>query len=393
MARSRKSARPSGSTGSPAAVLAVFEEMSSRIIRDGGHLDETDLQDMRTAGAVSAEQGLSARRTVDLYLESAAQAWSSRAPRQHQSAQSAAQTLLDGIRAAVPVLVEGYQNAGQQLIQQEETERRVFIDDLLRGDADAAGIAQRAEPFGIDLTASHQIVLAGPRGDAAVDQHDEATLEREVIERYGDRDVLVAAKGGYLIALVPAGTTSTDVDEPALLLRAALGRSSPRKPWRVAVGRPYPGAYGVARSYEQAREAITLAERLHPEQDMVRTRDLLIYRVLGRDRVALAELVESVLTPLTRFRGGAGPLVDTLEAYFDAGEVATQAARRLHVSVRTVTYRLTKIADLTGYDATIPAQRLTLQASVVGARMLPWTSDPAPSGGFAGPRPSAPSTD
>jgi DNA-binding PucR family transcriptional regulator len=64
--------------------------------------------------------------------------------------------------------------------------------------------------------------------------------------------------------------------------------------------------------------------------------------------------------------------VDTLEAYFNSGEVATATARRLHVSVRTVTYRLGKVADLTGYDPTIPSQRLTLQASVVGARMLPW---------------------
>jgi DNA-binding PucR family transcriptional regulator len=117
---------------------------------------------------------------------------------------------------------------------------------------------------------------------------------------------------------------------------------------------------------------MTLAERLHPDNNMVQTRDLLIYRVLGRDRVALADLVQSVLTPLNQARGGAGPLIDNLEAYFNSGEVATATARRLHVSVRTVTYRLAKIADLTGYDPTIPAQRLTLQASVVGARMLPW---------------------
>ena len=128
----------------------------------------------------------------------------------------------------------------------------------------------------------------------------------------------------------------------------------------------------MARSYEEAREAIALAERLHPHDDMVPTRDLLIYRVLGRDRVALTELVQSVLTPLTEARGGAGPLIDTLEAYFDSGEVATATARRLHVSVRTVTYRLAKIASLTGYDPTVTAQRLTLQASVVGARLLPW---------------------
>ena len=48
------------------------------------------------------------------------------------------------------------------------------------------------------------------------------------------------------------------------------------------MGRPYPGIHGVARSYEQAPEAITLAERLRPDDSMVQTRDLLIYRVLGR---------------------------------------------------------------------------------------------------------------
>ncbi len=380
MALPQTSAAPPESTGSP-AVLAVFEEMSSRIIGGGEYLDEGDFDDIRRAGSEAAEQGMSARAAVDLYLASAAQAWSAMPPSHHKNARSAAQTLLDGIRAAVPVLVEGYQNAGQQLIRQEESARREFIDDLLRGDADTAGIVQRAEPFGIDLTASHQVLLAELRSDAVVDDRDETLLEREVIERYGDRDVLVTTKGGYLLALVPAGTVSPEVDEPAHLLHAALSRSSARKPWRVAVGRPYPGAYGVARSYEQAREAITLAERLHPDNDMVPTRDLLIYRVLGRDRVALADLVETVLTPLTHARGGAGPLVDTLEAYFAAGDVATHAARRLHLSVRTVTYRLAKIADLTGYDATIPAQRLTLQAAVVGARLLPWTGDVSPSTG------------
>ncbi len=371
MPRPSKSATPREPTR-PLAVLAAFEEISHRITQGGRQLDEAALDDIRAAGSRAAEEGMTARATVDLYLASAAQAWSAMPAPNQKDAPVAAQTMLSGLRAAVPVLVEGYQNAGQQLIRHEETVRREFIDDLLRGDANVAGIVQRAEPFGIDLAAWHQIVLAGPRNDVRVDEHDGTVLEREVLGRYGDRDVLVTTKGGYLVALVPASPADVDVDEPARLLHRALSRSTRRKQWRVAVGRPYPGIHGVARSYEQAREAITMAERLHPHDDMVQTRDLLIYRVLGRDRAALAELVESVLTPLTEARGGAGPLVDTLEAYFDSGEVATATARRLHVSVRTVTYRLAKIASLTGYDPTVPAQRLTLQTSVVGARLLPW---------------------
>ena len=52
-------------------------------------------------------------------------------------------------------------------------------------------------------------------------------------------------------------------------------------------------------------------------------------------------------------------LLQTLEAYFATGEVATEAARRLNMSVRTVTYRLDKVKTLTGHDPGDPAQRFT----------------------------------
>jgi len=75
--------------------------------------------------------------------------------------------------------------------------------------------------------------------------------------------VLATNKSGYLVALVPAGGAAADVDKTAERLHDALRRSGPPKPWRVAAGRPYPGAYGIARSYEEAREAIIFAEQLH----------------------------------------------------------------------------------------------------------------------------------
>lgn len=354
---------------------ATFEKVTNHLTGRNGSPRPSDVEEIRAAGSAAAAAGLTARETVDLYLSTATRAWGSPVPADHPRNLPAGHTLLDAIRRDIPVLVEGYQNAGHDLIRQEESARLEFIDDLLRGDADVASLVQRAEPFGLDLNASHQIVLASPRADGLPDESDQHLLTRAVIERYGDRDVLVTTKGGHLVALIPVGPPGSDVDDPARRLHGALSRASKRKAWRVSVGRPYPGAHGVARSYQQAREAITLAERLHPDADMVPTRDLLIYRVLGRDRVALADLVENVLTPLDKSRGGAGPLVDTLEAYFAAGEVCTETARTLHVSVRTVTYRLAKIASLTGYDPAIPTQRLTLQAAVIGARLLPWPSN------------------
>jgi DNA-binding PucR family transcriptional regulator len=121
-----------------------------------------------------------------------------------------------------------------------------------------------------------------------------------------------------------------------------------------------------------------MAGRLHVDNPVVNAHDLLIYRVLLRDQPAIVDLVHAVLSPLVQARGGAGPLLSTLEAYFDSGGVATESAKRLHVSVRTVTYRLARVSALTGYDATDPAHRFTLQAAVLGAKVLNWPQDQLP---------------
>jgi DNA-binding PucR family transcriptional regulator len=106
-----------------------------------------------------------------------------------------------------------------------------------------------------------------------------------------------------------------------------------------------------------------------------------LYRVLLRDQPAIVDLVSSVLGPLVRARGGAQPLLDTLGAYFGTGGVATESAKRLHVSVRTVTYRLDRIKRLTGHDLADPEQRFTLHAAVLGARALNWPAEPLPAAG------------
>jgi len=52
--------------------------------------------------------------------------------------------------------------------------------------------------------------------------------------------------------------------------------------------------------------------------------------------------------------------------------VATEAARRLSLSVRALTYRLERIHQLTGVNPADPAHRYTLHTAVIGARLLDW---------------------
>jgi sugar diacid utilization regulator len=142
--------------------------------------------------------------------------------------------------------------------------------------------------------------------------------------------------------------------------------------WQIGIGRSGPGPAGVLASYDQAHSALDLAARLGIDEPVVLATDLLVYQVLLRDRAAIVELVDVVLTPLEQARGGAQPLLDTLAAYFDAGGNTAQAARAMHLSVRAITYRLDRVHRLTGHDPTASMHRFTLHAAVLGAKLLDW---------------------
>jgi sugar diacid utilization regulator len=372
--------------GTPVELLGEYLTILADAAVSGRRPEKRELEAVRELGRRAAEQGVSAGQAVDLYLSAAWRLWRELPmvvqTRDRHKVRAAADAVLRVIDDAVEVLVEGHQAARRDMVRQEEALRREFIDDLLRGDADVSRMVERTEPFGLDLGRAHQVALAAPNGSAAVLDRAAIVLERVIVDRFGDRDVLVATKDGRLVVLVPGDlpATSRPRNPPNVegLMQAELGRLAKGPRWRVAAGRPHPGAYGIARSYEEAREALTLAERLHLDSDVVHARDLLVYRVVGRDQAAIVDLVQSVLAPLSQSRGGAEPLLQTLQTYFATGEVATETARRLHMSVRTVTYRLAKVKVLTGHDAADPAQRFALHVAVLGARLLDWPAHELP---------------
>ncbi|MFE9692992.1 PucR family transcriptional regulator [Micromonospora sp. NPDC005806] len=376
--------------GVPVDLLGDYLSLLAEAAVTGRRPGRAELDAVGVLGRRAAEQGVSAGRAVRLYLSAARRLWQ-QLPQLTTSGDSevvraSAEAVLHVVDSAVATLAEGYAAARRELVRREETLRRELVDDLLRGDSDLGGLVQRAEPFGLDLARVHQVALAAPSRrlpdtDAAI-----SALEAVIFDRLGDRDVLVATKEGLLVAIAPADAVTPDrgargrqpVGDLGRLMHAELDRLPRGGPWQVAVGRPHPGLYGIARSYEEAREALTMAQRLNTRTPVIHADDLLVHRVLLRDQPAMVDLVQAVLSPLRHARGGVQPLLDTLDAYFATGGVATEAARRLHVSVRTVSYRLSRIRTLSGYDPNDPGDRFTLQAAVYGARALDWPHHPLP---------------
>ena len=368
----------------PSDLLGDYLPMLAEAATFGRFPGRAQIDAVRQQGRRAAEQGVAAGQGVDLYLSAARRVWSELPAivleRNSDAVRAAATAVLQVVDDAVASFAEGHAEAGRERVRREETVRRELVEDLLRGDAHLSELVERAEPFGLDLTRAHQVALAEPRQRLSSIAAATTALERVVLDRFGDRDVLVATKDGRVVVLALADATGAPSTSGRLnatgdlgkIVHGELNRLRRGSPWRVAVGRAHPGAYGIARSYEEAREGLTMATRMHLDGPIIETRDVLTYRVLARDQPALVDLVQSVLNPLREARGGAEPLVETLAAYFDSGCVATATAARLHLSVRAVTYRLDRVKSLTGFDPLDPAHRFTLQVAVLGARLLGW---------------------
>ncbi|MET8946028.1 helix-turn-helix domain-containing protein [Streptomyces sp. NPDC004542] len=343
--------------GTPDGYLRGYAGLLADVSATGRRLTRDEIEARRALGEQAAEAGHGLRALVRAHLAAARAAW----PGGPGSADSA----LAAVEQAVDAFAEGFERAQRHAVRQEEAARREFIDDLLYGRSDLGRLAERAERFGLRLSQTHAVAVA--QGPAAYDEGGPVPrrVERALIARFGDRSILLTTKGGRMLCVAPG-------DQEEILTHFAKQVYAATDGGRVAIGRPQPGAGGVVQSYEEALNTLELAERLHLEDPVLRAADLLVYPVLTRDRQAMADLVRAALEPLTTARGGAQPLLDTLTAYFDCGCVAAEAARRLSLSVRALTYRLERIHRLTGADPADPAHRYTLQTAVIGARLLDW---------------------
>ncbi len=361
----------------------------------------TELNRFRFQGRRAALDGVPLRALVELYLTAAWRLWRHlpavrSAGHQPDELVNAGEAVLRAVDEVVGAGVEGHQLARREMTRREEAARRELFDDLISGRPDSTGVAARAADFGLDLAGPHAVALITASAPFVDGTSLASRLESSVLGAKGDANALVASKEGSLVVIFAApddaavdfvvGRLSHELGAPSEEAGPSSrpGASAPvqlRRPaivgrWQITLGRARAGVAGVFASYEEALDARELTARLRLDQPVVAANDLLVYRMLLRDRTAIADLVSATLRPLTQARGGAAPLLETLAAYYETGGNTTETARRLHLSVRAVTYRLERVTALTGRDPANPADRFTLNTAVLGAKLLDWPRQP-----------------
>ncbi len=352
------------------ALLGDFLPTVVAAADSGRRLRRAELERYAERGAAAAEAGVALRALIDLYLSASWRLWQELPVVREGTAAQVGAAGLAVLRAAddgVAALAGGFQLARGDLSRRQESARRGVFEALLASPAEARAALPAAADLGLDLAAPHAVLVAVGEFEGDASAALLGRLERALQGRFGDAGVLLAVKDGDLVCIfaAPDEAAVTQVRERVLGVLGGTG-------WRGAVGRRAGGPDGVRASYEQARSDLELAARLGLPGPVVEAAGLAVYRVLLRDREALDDLLRTRLGPLAGARGGAGPLLETLDAYYGAGGVATEAARTLHLSVRAVTYRLARVEALLGVDPTDPAERFALQAAVLGARALGW---------------------
>ncbi|MFG1784895.1 PucR family transcriptional regulator [Rhodococcus oryzae] len=276
------------------------------------------------------------------------------------------------LRAATSAVVAGY-GSDHATAGEDDAARRALLMALSAG-TDPAGTADRV---GLTLARLYWIVAihVDPHPDESAAEVDTAVAERRKVRRLQreldnvGRDkalcAVTSSGGTALIPIVdsdPAEDNWEDSTQYAQLrrnlldLERAIGAAVV-----VAVSAAAPSR--VPGALQEAREVLEVARCHGHRSGLFRLRDVPVEYQLTRPSAAHAVLA-NLLSPLDAHE----PILNTLEAFVDAGYDRAAAAVALHVHPNTVLYRLRKLATLTGLDVSSSRDLVRVTAALAARR-------------------------
>jgi len=260
--------------------------------------------------------------------------------------------------------------------------KNTFIYDLLQGTiADEAAVLREASILGLDLDSPRAVILidaaqyiletnpnSGGIDTARVRRRAQIVIGSVVRFFHLPNDTICAYIGNGEVAVLKASNTKNLIAwaGPSAALDdmhsswanlAALKRAGEallehlhgdiNETISISIGRYHSGLHGIARSYEDARAALALGRRCYGENRAYCLDSLGAVAFVGiSDERTKLELALHLLSPLDH----EPELLDTLQVFFAQNCSASETAAKLAIHRNTLTYRLQKIALLTGLD-------------------------------------------
>lgn len=180
-------------------------------------------------------------------------------------------------------------------------------------------------------------------------------------------DVLIGVQGSRLVLVLgraedPSQDKPPADDDQLTFLEIARALEPYFGSGHLVLGPTMDALVDASRSARAALAGFAVAASWRGAPRPVEADDLLPERALAGDTAAKHTLVQRIYRPL---EGHSTDLVTTLWSYLDNGRSLEATARELFVHPNTVRYRLKRVSDVIGWDATGPREALILQTALI----------------------------
>ena len=338
--------------------LLHLEPAFDRILAltSGSQASPEHIAAFREEGMRLARLGAAAHRVVDGYLSLAWAIWEA-ASRQpgipHDDFLAFTDRLLRGMDDGAAATFEGFLAHEVELAATNSERRRSLLEELLTASRsapeDRARLRRRAERHGIDPDDAYRLILvhAYGRTDEAVDTAIEA-LERAIrvpVSEYRARAIglstIIEWRGRMLVI---ARATWGKESQLRKAFVQELGQD-----WVAVDSGPVDGIEPLADALATLQQGVGVAASLGRRGWVGDPGYLALESLLLLDDELVGAAIDQELGPLLADPRMADELIETLEVYLGARQNIAEAARRLHLSTRTVAYRLERIETLLGH--------------------------------------------
>jgi len=186
--------------------------------------------------------------------------------------------------------------------------------------------------------------------------------------RHLEADVLIGVQGSRLVLVIGRveAADSPGGDAPPAEQRSFLEIADQLEPGfgpgHLVLGHAVPSLLDAARSAKAALAGFAVAKAWRNAPRPTLADDLLPERAFAGDAIARSTLINRIYRPL---QDHSTELLTTLWSYLDNGRSLEATARELFVHPNTVRYRLKRISEVIGWDATGAREALILQAALI----------------------------
>ncbi|MEY3889707.1 MAG: hypothetical protein RLZZ90_156 [Actinomycetota bacterium] len=193
----------------------------------------------------------------------------------------------------------------------------------------------------------------------ATEPVDQDALRR--IARKNRADVLIGVHGNRLIVVL--GRVEFEGRESAPSFSSLTSMlDSQFGPGALVLGPEVPTVAEANRSARAALAGFAVVKAWKSAPRPIGADDLLAERALAGDMLAKTTLLDRIYRPLSL---NSPELLETLATYLDTGRSLEATARELFVHPNTVRYRLKRISEVIGWDATGAREAFVLQVAMV----------------------------